>query len=138
MLSMWLLLCHIGSTSQRAGSTESIRNLHLLYSFGRESCVCSMTRLLRFSCPEKLAGVVCGRRGGAVTQHPQCQNGAQWCPALSPLPSFLFSLLGSPTCQFRRKTKEVILLLVVSECFIQERSAASFAFDYIIGPSATN
>lgn len=36
MLSMWLLLCHVGSTSDRTRSAESlacIRTLHLLYLF---------------------------------------------------------------------------------------------------------
>lgn len=129
MLSMWLPLCHVGSTSDRSRSSESlvrIRNLHLLYR--RESSICLVTRLMGIFLLWRWLGLLVG-----------CWLG--WMvlgPALSPLSPFLSFLLLSPTWQSCKKIIERVLLLVPSECVIQERNMVLFGPESIIGSSATD
>lgn len=123
MLSMWLLLCHVGSTSDRTGSTESfarVRNMHLLYLF-RKRDLCVLRDQTDGDLPvlRRCLGLFAGGWVGLLPNPHSAKmvlSGARLL-ARFPLSS---SLLGSPTCQSYRKIIEIILLLVLSECFIQE------------------
>lgn len=129
MLSMWLPLCHVGSTSDRSRSSESlvrIRNLRLLYR--RESSICLVTRLMGICLLWRWPGLLVG-----------CWLG--WMVlgrALSPLPPSCPLSCYSPPGSLVKKITERVLLLVPSECVIQERSMVLFASESIIGSSATD